>query len=74
MVEDIWDGEVGMALNEMSKKQCNAFLLGFVRKNNPTMEVSSAAMDQFFRELDVNGNGKVSKAELGAFLLKFTSA
>ena len=73
MVEDIWAQEIGAAEKEMRKNQCQRFLHGFVKKNNPKMEVSEAAFEEFFEQLDVNKNGKCSKDELGAFLLKFTA-
>jgi ammonium transporter Rh len=73
MVEDIWAQEIGAAEKEMRKNQCQRFLQGFVKKNNPQMEVSDAAFEEFFEQLDVNKNGRCSKQELGAFLLKFTA-
>jgi len=73
MVNDIWAQEVGAAQKDMTKNQCQRFLNGFVKKNNPSMEVSNAAFEEFFVQLDVNKNGRCSKDELGAFLLKFTA-
>ena len=72
MVKDIWDQEVGAANTDLTKKQCERFLSQFVKKNNPKMEVSKGAFEEFFSALDSNKNNKVSKEELGAFLLKFT--
>ena len=73
MTDDVWDSAIGEGHREAGAKQVAAFLTGFVRKNQPGLEISAAAHESFFNEAAKGAMG-ISREELAAFVLEFTKA